>query len=234
LKGIIFHLSVCRRRPPHRYLQSIQERKHSRGPPQQDSLITFLNYLLCMLTMNPSIYSDFTSISIVFGDTPNTWMGQLLVTDIYWFFALFAWIIVTNLDLMQGWLWRSSVSVQPISEYTKGQRRIRRLHETSILLLSFGALLFLVRRQDDNVLSPPPSYYGLHPCFSVQGEHFWRCVRARSTSLPERARVLQHTRSIVGDEVNNYTDANKDADNVSSVSYCRSYYGHLSHISDYN
>jgi hypothetical protein len=185
--------------------------------------------------MNPSIYSDFTSISVVFGDTPNTWMGQLLVTDIYWFFALFAWIIVTNLDLMQGWLWRSSVSVQPISEYTKGQRRIRRLHETSILLLSFGALLFLVRRQDDNALS---RLAGLHPCSSVQGERFWRCVRARSMSLPERARVVQHTRSIVGDEVNNYTDANKDTDNLSSASYilppaARSY-GHVSDISDDN
>jgi hypothetical protein len=172
-----------------------------------------------MYTMNPSTYSDFTSISIAFGDTPNTWMGRLPVTEIYWCFALFLWIIVTNLDLIEEWL-RPSLSVQPISEYIKGQRWIRRLHEISILLLSFGALLFLVRRQDNNKLSPSPSpSSGLHPCSIVQGKLFWRCVCARSMGLPERARVVQHARSIVDDEGYKHPDAKKHMDNFSTTFY---------------
>jgi hypothetical protein len=168
--------------------------------------------------MNLITYSDFASISVAFGDTPNTWMGRLLITEIYWFFALCVWIIVTNLDLIEEWLRRSSLSVQPISEYTKGQRRMRRLHETSILLLSFGSLLFLVRRQDESTLSPSP-LVGLHPCSRVQGKQFWLCVQARSMSLPGRSRVVQHARSIVDDEGNKHTDANKHTDNFSTTSY---------------
>jgi hypothetical protein len=175
------------------------------------------NLLYVVYTMNPSTYSDFTSITTAFDDTPNTWMGRLLVTEIYWFFALFVWIIVTNLDLIEEWL-RPSLLVQPISEYIKGQRRIRRLHEISILLLSFGALLFLVQRQGDSALSPSKSS-GLHPCSMVQGEPFWRCVRARSMTFPERARVVQHAQSIVDDEGNKHADASKHRENFSTTFY---------------
>jgi hypothetical protein len=138
--------------------------------------------------MNPSIYSYFISIAVVVGDTPTT--------DIYWFCALCTWIIVTNLDnldTIEGWLWPPSVPVRPISEYSKVQRQIRRLHETSILLLSFGALLFLVRQQD--------RFANLNSCSSVQGEPFWRCVRARTMSLPRREIGMQPTHN-VGEEVN--------------------------------
>lgn len=168
--------------------------------------------------MSPNTYySDFTTVSAAFDDTSNTLMGRILVAEIYWFFALFAWIVVTNLDMIEEWLRRPSLSVQPISKYNKEQRRIRRLHETSILLLSFGALLFLVRRQDDKTLSLLPSS-GLHPCSGVQGKGFWRCISTRSMSLPERTKVVQQNRSIVGDGGNNHLDANKHTGDRSSAS----------------
>jgi hypothetical protein len=178
---------------------------------------TFSQFLVYLYTMNPSTYSDFTFISVAFGDTPNTWMGRLLVTEIYWFIALFTWIVFTNLDMIEEWL-RPSLSVGSISEYVKGQRRIRRLHEISILLLSFGALLFLVQRQDENALSQSP-LTGLYPCSSVKGKRFWRCVGARSVSLPERAKAMQQPRSCVGDEVHNRSDVNRDTCDLSNVSY---------------
>jgi hypothetical protein len=159
--------------------------------------------------MYSSTYSDFTY-------APTTWVVRLIFGELYWFFALFAWIIATNLESIEELKRRRSVPVPPISEFTKKQRRIRGIHEASILLLSFPAIFFLVHRQDDNTLFPsPPS--ALNPCSRVHGNHFWRCVRARSINLPERAIVAQHTRSRVEGEGNNHLDANKHTDNPSTA-----------------
>jgi hypothetical protein len=166
--------------------------------------------------MFPSAYSDFTTLGDALDDTiaSNTWLRWL--GQLYWLVALFAWIIVYNLDLIEDSLRRPFLSVQPIlecdnldlieeslrrprlstqpiSDYTKGQRRIRRLHEASILLLAFGALSFLS--------SLPPS--GQHPCSRVEGKRFWRCVR--STNFAEGA-IAQQTRPIVVGKDKNTND----------------------------
>jgi hypothetical protein len=150
-----------------------------------------------VFTMYPNTYSDFVDVSNAFGDTSNTWVaGRLL--ELYWLFAFFAWIIVCNLDLTL----RPSTSVQPISEFAKEGQRTRRLHEASVLLLSFWALFFLVGRQNNNTLSPS-LLSGLHPCSGEQGKRFWRCIQTRLI--------------VVGDKSNNLGARNK-TDDLSSAS----------------
>jgi hypothetical protein len=185
-------LSVCQRGPPHHYLQGRAKLLSGLGNFHSRKVSSRSQIVFCVLTMNPSIYSYFISI--------------ITERDVYWFCALCTWIILTNLDnfdAIEEWLWPPSVPVRPISEYSKGLRKMRRMHETSILFLSFGALLFLVR-QEENALSRLAS---LNSCSSVQGEPFWRCVRARSMSLLQRTRAMQHPRSIVSDGVNQQLDA---------------------------
>jgi hypothetical protein len=166
--------------------------------------------------MVSSTYSGFTALADAFDDTSasNTWLRWL--GELYWLLALFAWIIVYNLDfieeslrrpflsvetisecddldLIEESLQRPCLSTQDISEYAKGQRRIRRLHEASTLLLAFGALSFLS--------SLPPS--GQHPCSRVEGKRFWQCVRSKKFT---QGALAQQTQPIVVGQGKNTSD----------------------------